>query len=273
MNFVPVPTDFTDDELLEMLGRDLEVVPKRKSPERPDAGTHRMDSRVRHEAEARAVKMMPSIDELDELEEEIMKPKTQVASTMDIEKRADQKPEQNREERSSTGNFERTMVSQPADHLKYSAQEMIFKATHKVWKTHPEIRPFSVQDWKLLASEKGYHKVDHIFLFIVQYEVMNDIVVLDLSDSKELVRSSMPRSSFLLEDPIADREVNFESFYRIFQPKEDLYFMNGTKLWTGVVLWIADATLIYLGNSEETNYCLVLSDKNLKGVFEPSLLN
>jgi hypothetical protein len=273
MNFIPVPSDLTDEELLLMLGRDYEEEPKKKQPEKQGLQLERIDSRVKHASEALPAKMMPCIDELDELEEEIFGTKSQIVPTMDIERKGPTKRESEDMEMKSFGNFERHLVTQPDKELKLPVEEMIARATHKVWKSNPHIRPFRIQEWQELAREKGFHKAENIFLFVVQYEVLNDIIVLDLSDSKDQVRSSMPRSSFLTEDPIFDREVNFESFYRIFQPKEDLYFMNGTKLWTGVVLWLTDVTMIHLSDSAEGSFCLVFTSKNVQGVFEPGILN
>ena len=273
MNYVSLEDGMTDDDMMAML---CDVVDQHGSKEKPrDQLEMKDDRRVKTSGRHKEATVLESIDELDELDLlEMENQKTQhvLKPTMIDEKELSQKIETEPRTLPSTTYFDRLSDPHKEQEIRKPAEELISKAVHTISLNHKYFKPHTIKNCRFHAEKDGYFKIDHIVLSVVQYEVLNDVVVLDLSDGKEIIRASLQKQVLLSEDPIEDREVTFDSFYRIFQPKEDLYFPNGVKLWTGVVLWLINTTLVCMKEDEEDNFYLVMAAANIKGVFEPSIL-
>lgn len=273
MNYVSLEDGMTDDDMMAML---CDVVDQHGSKEKPrDQLEMKDDRRVKTSGRHKEATVLESIDELDELElleMEIQKTQHVLKPNMIDEKELSQKIETEPRTLPSTTYFDRLSDPHKEQEIRKPAEELISKAVHTISLNHKYFKPHKIKNCRLHAEKDGYFKIDHIVLSVVQYEVLNDVVVLDLSDGKEIIRASLQKQVLLSEDPIEDREVTFDSFYRIFQPKEDLYFPNGVKLWTGVVLWLVNTTLVCMKEDEEDNFYLVMAAANIKGVFEPSIL-
>lgn len=273
MNFVSLDDGMTDDDMMAMLS---DVVDQHRPKDPAKSGVEgKIEKKVKSRDDQKSGLQLDSIDELDELElleMEINQTQHVDKPSMIDEKELGQMNKPEPRTLPSTSYFERFSDPQEEPELRMPANELIEKAVQTITSNHKYFKPHSVKNCRYHAGRDGYFKIDHIVLSVVHYEVLNDVVVIDLSDGKEIVRASLQKQVLLSEDPILDREVTFDSFYKIFQPKEDLYFPNGVKLWTGVVLWLVNTTLVCMREDDEDNYYLVVTASNINCVFEPSIL-